>query len=181
MNRLIKFLHDERGSASIEFVLVFPIVFTVFTASVESSMYMAKYVMFERSVDKVVRELRLGSYGSITHQALKQKICEAGMLTGSKSDCMNAMKIWMQPINTGTFAMGSTAKTCVDKASDINTGDPPANEYAMGTDNDIMLVRICMKEWPMFPTSAISVKMPTDSNDGSVSMVVTSVFVNEPG
>ena len=48
-------------------------------------------------------------------------------------------------------------------------------------DNDIMLVRICMKEWPMFPTSAISVKMPTDSNDGSVSMVVTSVFVNEPG
>ena len=134
-----------------------------------------------RSVDKVVRELRLGNYGSITHQALKQKICEAGMLTGSKSGCMNAMKIWMQPINTGTFAMGSTAKTCVDKASDINTGDPPANEYAMGTDNDIMLVRICMKEWPMFPTSAISVKMPTDSNDGSVSMVVTSVFVYEPG
>lgn len=181
MNRLIKFLHDERGSASIEFVLVFPIVFTVFTASVESSMYMAKYVMFERSVDKVVRELRLGNYGSITHQALKQKICEAGMLTGSKSGCMNAMKIWMQPIDTGSFAMGSTTVPCVDKAYEINAGEPLPADFATGADNNIMLIRVCMKEWPMFPTTmGISIKMPVQS-DGAVTMIVSSVFVNEPG
>lgn len=181
MTALRRFLADEGGSATIEFLLVFPIVFTVFTASVESSMYMAKYVMFERSVDLVVRGLRLGVFSTLTHQQLKQKICEGGMMVSNKAACMNAMKIWMQPINTGDFAMGSTAKVCVDKASDINVTDPPANEYAAGTDNDIMLLRICMKEWPMFPTSAISVKMPSDPADGSVSMIVTSVFVNEPG
>jgi hypothetical protein len=182
MSAFWTYLRDEGGSASIEFVLVFPVVFTIFTASVEASMYMAKYVMFERSVDKVIRNLRLGTYGAtITHQLLKQKICENGMLVSSKTGCMQAMKIWMQPVDTGNFAMGSTTKSCVDKASDINTGEPLANEFAMGVDNDIMLMRICMKEWPMFPTTGISVKMPTDSADGSVSMIVTSTFVNEPG
>jgi Flp pilus assembly protein TadG len=181
MTRFWKFLRDQSGTTTIEFILVFPVVFTVFTASVESSMYMAKYVMFERSVDKVVRMLRLGTLGEPTHQQLKQTICENGMLISSKGACMNAMRIWMKPIDTGNFAMGSATKTCVDKASDVNTGEPLASDFATGTDNDIMLMRICMKEWPMFPTTGVSVKMPTDSADGSVSMIVSTVFVNEPG
>ena len=129
----------------------------------------------------MARELVLRTAGSISHDVLKQKICEGGMMSGSNTAHMQAMRIWMQPINTANFAMGSTTKSCVDKASDVNTGLPPANEYAQGTDNDIMLMRICLKEWPMFPTSGVSVKMPTDPADGSVSMIVTTVFVNEPG
>jgi hypothetical protein len=101
-------------------------------------------------------------------------------MASSRADCMNKMRIWMQPVNTATFAMAAPPVTCVDRASDVNDGEPPANEYATGTDNDIMLMRICLKEWPMFPTSGISVKMPTQP-DGSVAMIVTTVFVNEPG
>jgi hypothetical protein len=96
------------------------------------------------------------------------------------SDCVTSMKIWMQPINTGNFNMLAPPKTCVDKAQPINTDDPPANEFAYGTDNDIMLMRICLKENPMFPTTAISVKMPVEA-DGSYVMLVTTSFVNEPG
>ena len=86
----------------------------------------------------------------------------------------------MQPVNTADFAMMAPPVTCVEQASDMNTDEPPANEFAWGTDNDIMLVRICLKEWPIFPTTAVSVKMPRQP-DGSVAMIVTSVFVNEPG
>jgi Flp pilus assembly protein TadG len=179
MNGLRSFLKDESGEAVIEFLLVFPIVFTLFTASVESSVYMIKYVMFERSVDIVIRNLRLATYGNISHEDLKKEICRNGMMSSSLASCTNAMKIWMQPINTGSFAMGSTSTPCVDKADEINTGAPPGSEYALGADNEVMLMRICMKEWPMFPTTAISVKMPTQS-DGSVSMIVSSTFVNEP-
>lgn len=182
MTALRRFLRDERGEAVIEFVLVFPIVFTLFAASVESSFYMAKYIMFDRAVDKVVRNLRLGTYGTITHQNLKQKICENGMLISTKAQCMQRMRIWMKPIDTGSFAIGSTTKSCVDKAEDINTGEPPPADYETGNDNDIMLIRVCSKEWPMFPTiMGFSVKMPSDPADGSVQMVVSSVFVNEPG
>jgi hypothetical protein len=180
MTKFRQFLKDESGTASIEFLFIFPLIFLVFTASFESSMYMARYVMLDRAVDKVVRQIRLGTYKNLSHQLLKQKVCEAGLLAESKADCMNKMRIWMQPVNTGTFAMVAPPKTCVDKASEVNTDEPPANEFAYGTDNEIMLLRICLKEWPMFPTSAVSVKMASEP-DGSVAMIVTSVFVNEPG
>jgi Flp pilus assembly protein TadG len=180
MTALRRFLKDDRGSATIEFLFVFPIIFLVFTASFESSMYMARYIMFDRSVDLVVRQLRLGNLKSITHQQLKERICETGVMASSKADCTNKMRIWMQPVNTASFDMVAPPVACVDKASEVNTDEPPANEFAAGTDNDIMLLRICLKEWPMFPTSGISVKMPTQP-DGSVAMIVTSVFVNEPG
>lgn len=180
MKQLLQFLRDDAGSATVEFVLVFPIVLTIFTASVESSLYMVRFVMFDRSIDLVVRNLRLGTYTNLKHEDLKREICDHGMLIGSKAACMNAMRIWMQPIDTGSFKMGSLTPACVDKANEINTGEPASNEFAAGTDNDIMLVRVCMKEWPMFPTTAISVKMPVQS-DGSVAMIVSSTFVNEPG
>ena len=181
MTRFLIFLRDERGSALIEFLFVFPTVFVLFAASVESSVYMMKYAMFDRSIDLVVRNLRLGTYGEIKHQDLKQKICENGMLAGNLDSCLNRIKIWLQPIDTGSFAMGSTNAPCVDKANEINAGEPLPANYATGSDNDIMLMRVCLKEWPMFPTTmGISIKMPVQS-DGSVTMIVSSVFVNEPG
>ncbi|NHB76928.1 TadE/TadG family type IV pilus assembly protein [Rhodobacter calidifons] len=180
MTAFRRFLNDDSGTATIEFLFVFPVVFLIFTASFESSMYMARYIMLERGVDEVIRQVRLGNARNLTHQLLKQRICESGLMVGSKADCMNRMRIWMQPVNTGNFVMAAPPVTCVDQASQVNTGEPPANEFAYGNDNDIMLLRICLKEWPMFPTSGISVKMPTQP-DGSVAMIVTSVFVNEPG
>jgi hypothetical protein len=180
MNRLGRFLKDDSGTATIEFLFVFPIIFTIFTASFESSLYMAKFVMFDRGVDLVMRQVRLGNAAGMTHQQLKEEICEEGLLIDSMADCLNKMRIWMQPVNTADFSMVAPPVTCVEQASQVNTGEPPANEFAYGTDNDIMLLRICLKEWPIFPTTAVSVKMPRQP-DGSVAMIVTTVFVNEPG
>lgn len=180
MNRLARFLKDDSGTATIEFLFIFPIIFTIFTASFESSLYMAKFVMFDRGVDLVMREVRLGNAAGMTHQSLKEEICEQGLLVSSMADCLNKMRIWMQPVSTANFNMTAPPVTCVEQASQVNNGEPPANEFAYGTDNEIMLLRICLKEWPIFPTTAVSVKMPRQP-DGSVAMIVTTVFVNEPG
>ncbi len=180
MTSFRRFLQDTSGTATIEFLFVFPTIFLIFTASFESSLYMARYVMLDRGVDRVMREVRMPNFSPLTHQQLKQKICESGIMVESKAGCMQRMRLWMQPVSTANFNMLAPPKTCVDKASDMNTGEPPANEFAYGVDNDIMLLRVCLKEWPVFPTTAVSVKMPTQS-DGSVAMIVTTVFVNEPG
>lgn len=180
MTRLTSFLRDESGVAAIEFALVFPIVFTVFTASFESSMFMSRAVMLERSVDLTIRKIRLGLYEGMKHEDLKKKICQAGVLMRSVSTCMNQMKIWMQPVRTNDFSIVLPPKSCVDKASDINTTEPVANEFAYGGDNEIMLMRVCLKEKPMFPTTAVSVQMPWQS-DNTYALIVTGVFVNEPG
>lgn len=180
MTALHRFLRDDTGEAAIEFLLIFPILFTLFTASFESSMFMSRYVMFERAVDLTVRQLRLGNFANPTHQNIKRTICRSGMMIEDVTTCMNSMKIWMQPVNTADFVMAAPPKSCVDKSQPVNTDEPPANEFATGTDNDIMLMRICMKADPMFPTTAVSVKMPVES-DGSYVMLVTTTFVNEPG
>lgn len=180
MRAVLDFLKDDSGEAAIEFLFIFPIIFLIFTAAFESSMYMARYAMFDRAVDQTVRQLRLGTMVNPTHQNLKRTICESGMMIESVQTCIDTMRIWMQPVNTGTFAMVAPPRSCVDRSQPIVTDEPPANEYSVGTDNDIMLMRICMKGDPMFPTTAVSVKMPVDT-DGSYVMLVTTTFVNEPG
>lgn len=180
MSRLLDFLRDDRGSTPIEFMLVFPVVFTVFTASFEGSMFMARLVMFDRAVDETVRDIRLGVLRNTTHQDLKRRICSEGMLVRSIDQCVNDMRIWMQPVNTGTFAMVAPPDSCVDRREPLNLNEPPANEFAYGTENDIMLVRICLKEEPMFPTTYLSVGMSPEP-DGTYALFVTTTFVNEPG
>lgn len=180
MTWLSRFLRDESGVAAIEFALVFPTVFMVFTASFESSMFMARLVMFERAVDETVRDIRLGVTRNITHQQLKRRICSEGMLVRSIDQCVNDMKIWMQPVNTGNFVMAAPPNNCVDRRQPLNLNEPPANEFAFGTENDIMLVRVCLKEEPMFPTTYLSVGMSPEP-DGTYALFVTTTFVNEPG
>lgn len=179
MTRLRHFLRDESGTGPIEFVFVFPIVFLVFTASFESSLFMARYVMFDRAVDEVVRQLRLRMLTNVTHRDLKREICEAGMLIGSVANCINDMRIWMQPVNTGDFAMVAPPKHCTDRSQPLNLVEEDSI-VATGTDNDIMLMRICLKEEPMFPTTLVSMNMASEP-DGTYALIVTSTFVNEPG
>lgn len=182
MTVLGRFLADETGTATIEFCFVIPIVMTIFMASVEASLYMARHAMLERSVDIVVRGIRLGHYDSLTHNQLKTEICKSGMLGKSVQSCVDAMSIWMQPINTANFAMVAPPHFCVDKSEPINPLlQPTGTEFAYGSDNEIMLMRICLKEDPMFPTSIIGAEMIKAEPDGAYALITTTIFVNEPG
>lgn len=182
MTLVRRFVGDEAGTATIEFCFVIPIVTMIFMASVEASMYMARHAMLERSVDIIVRGIRLGNYDSLTHKELKTLICEGGMLGKSVATCIDSMKIWMQPINTATFAMVAPPKFCMDKSQPINPlQDPTGTEFAFGSDNEIMLMRICLKEDPMFPTSIVGAEMIKAEPDGEYALITTTIFVNEPG
>lgn len=184
MNRLARFMADERGTATIEFVFVVPVVLIIFMASVESSLYMARYVMLERSVDIVVRDIRLGRLDGLTHAELKRRICQTSALVNSVQQCVDSMRIWMQPINTANFAMVAPPRHCVDRSAPIDplAPEPSDTEFTYGADNDIMLLRICLKERPMFPTTAVGASLIADGEgDGNYALLATSVFVNEPG
>jgi hypothetical protein len=182
MIRLRDFLNDESGTASIEFILVVPILTTIFFASFESGFFMIRHVMLERSVDIVVRDIRLGNYDKLTHRQLKEEICANGLVVGTAENCRDSMRIWMQPINTATFAMVAPPESCVDRSEPIDPNfDPGAAEFAFGTDNEIMLLRICLKAEPMFATTIVGAGLIEDQTDGSYALVTTSVFVNEPG
>ncbi|MCX7289242.1 MAG: pilus assembly protein TadG-related protein [Rhodobacterales bacterium] len=184
MTRIRQFARDESGTATIEFVFIVPVIMLIFMASFESSLYMIRHVMLERSVDLVVRDIRLGKLDDISHADLKKRICETSALVNTVSQCIDSMKIWMQPINTADFAMVAPPRNCVDRSEPIDplAAGPPASEFKFGDDNEIMLLRICLKEEPMFPTTIVGAGLIADGEgDGNYALVTTSVFVNEPG
>jgi hypothetical protein len=191
MTRFAAFLADDSGTATIEFVFVIPIVMGIFLASFESSLYMARHVMLERSVDIVVRDIRLGNLDYLSlqtqaqaHNSLKNLICQSGALVQSIQQCVESMRIWMQPINSANFAMVAPPRSCIDRSAPVDPADPgpPATEFALGSDNEIMLMRICIKERPLFPTTVIGAGLIADGeNDGHYALQTTTIFVNEPG
>jgi hypothetical protein len=182
MMTLRRFLSNETGTASIEFVLVIPIVMMIFMASVESSLYMVRHVMLERSVDIVVREIRMGNLDDLDHKQLKELFCTNSGLVPDVATCVKAMKVWMQPINTANFDMVAPPRDCVDRAENIEPPAPGLTEFRFGTDNEIMLLRICLKEEPMFPTTLVGARFVSfGEGDGNYALMTTSVFVNEPG
>jgi hypothetical protein len=184
MTDLRTFLADEKGTATIEFVLVVPLILTVFFASFESSFFMIKQVMLDRSVDIVVRDIRLGNLDGLNHRDLKKRFCETSALA-EPTTCIDKMRIWMQPINTADFKMLVPQRNCMDKSAKIDPLiDPPTGEFAYGADNDIMLLSICLLEEPLFPTTIVGAALVADNGNGDEELygiVVNSVFVNEPG
>jgi hypothetical protein len=185
------FIADERATATVEFVLFVPIVILIFLASFESSYYMIRHVMLERSVDIVVRDIRLGNLDYLKlqsqyeqHDTLKELICGTSIL-GDTDICKDSMKIWLQTVSTADFEMDPPPRYCVDRLEDIDPATDPgpsAEEFKLGDDNEIMLMRICLKEEPLFPTSVVGAGLVAGGeNDGSYALVSTSIFVNEPG
>lgn len=171
------FRRQESGSATIEFVMLFPLIIAVFMMGFESGYYMVRNVMLERAVDIAIRDVRLGNGKVPNFDDLKVNICNnAGLLP----DCVNSIQIEMQEVAIapgGTAPMQSDAK-CVDRQSteDSLTG----TTYDVGQINSMMIVRVCTLQQPLFPTTSIGAGLSVDS-EGNYAMVATTAFVTEPG
>lgn len=181
MSSLRRFFRRNDGTSTIEFVLTFPLIIAIFCVSFESSFYMIRSVGLERSLDLVMRDLRLGVLGSITHYGLKTEICERSVVLGNTADCVKALKIELQPVSTASFAMPPTPVACVDRSQNIDPMiEPNPDEYTLGDSNQIMLMRVCLQADPMFRSTVFGVQMNRTGPDGGYSLVSTSTFVNEP-
>lgn len=171
-SRLFRRAKEEDGTATIEFVIVVPIVVTIFMASVEAGFYMAKHVMMERGLDLVMRDLRLGNLGAVDHDDLREIICDA---TPILAHCESILKVEMRPVSTVTFDLPSAPATCIDRGDETE----PLTDFSSGGSNEIMIVRVCAVQDPIFPSTGIGLQLRADAN-GGYQMVTASVFVNEP-
>ncbi len=172
MRRLARGFRKEEGTASIEFLFAIPVLMTIFMASFESGYFMIRHVMLERSVDLTMRELRLGLLGNIQHNALRTILCDRAVVLG---DCATNLKIEMQPVSTATWAMPTAPTTCVDRAVPID----PVTTYVPGGGSEPVLVRICVRQDTMFPSTGIGLGLQKDGL-GGYALLARSVFVNEP-
>lgn len=164
---------DEDGSASIEFVILFPIFMVLFMSTFEAGLLMTRQVMLERAVDISVRGLRLGTWSPPTHEELKRNICN---LAGILPDCMNNMLIELQPVSTSTWTPLPAVATCRDNDEPIQ----PVTTFNGGDQNEMMIVRACATMKPWFYATGLGLRLPLIDSE-NYALVSSSAFVNEPG
>lgn len=153
-------------------MILFPIFIIIFMSCFEAGMLMTRQIMLDRAVDLTVRDLRLGTWSSPTHDTVKRDICNnAGIIP----DCMNSMLLELQPVSTETWSPLPAATKCIDKANDIQ----PATTFNSGEQNEMMIVRACAVMKPWFYGTGWGLKLPLIDGE-NYALISSSAFVNEP-
>ncbi|GHC14734.1 MULTISPECIES: TadE/TadG family type IV pilus assembly protein [Gemmobacter] len=174
LRRLWPRFRREDGSATVEFVLIFPLFMTVFMASFETGLLMVRQTMLERALDIVVRELRLGQFPNPTHDSIRDAICDAAVVL---PECRQSMKVSLDRVDMTTWALPTDRVVCRDRASNI---DPVTRlDPAALAPREFMLVRVCVRADAIFPSTGIAANLEKDGK-GGYRLVAASGFVNEP-
>lgn len=169
---LRRFHRTEDGSATIEFVIIFPVFFTFFLSTFELGMLETRHVMMDRGLDLAVRQIRLGILEPVTHQGFKQAVCDGATII---PDCMNQLKLEMVSVNPRAWVAMAASTDCVDRA-DANEA---VRNFVPGVANQLMLIRACALFDPFFPTTGLGASLPRVSG-GAYGLISVSSFVIEP-
>ena len=162
------FVSSSKGSATVEFALLFPLFMGIFATGFEAGLFMTRSVMLERSVDIVVRDVRLGGTDLPDLKGLKEEICDNVLVL---PNCVNSLQVQLEPIpvNPGAINAVNGPVRCIDKMSQVDPST--ATNYGIGVENEMMIVKVCALVKPMFPASRLGLGMQVDKalglpNDG---------------
>jgi Flp pilus assembly protein TadG len=173
LRQIQTFIRDDRATATMEFVIMFPVVMTLFVAVFESGMILSRQVLLERSLDEAVRILRLSQGLNLTAGDIRDAICDN---TGSIPNCDQVLVVDLRRIDQTTYALPAQDVACVNRADLAIT---PANVFEQGQNNDLILIRTCAIVDRILPFSGYALNLARDDT-GGIHIVAASVFVNEP-
>ncbi len=166
-----RFIEDQSGNATIEFVIVFPFLMFFVMMAFETGFIATRSVLLERGLDFAARGLRLGTDPTIDHEKLKKLVCEnSTILLNCERDLV--LEVVEFDINS---AYPQNQANCIDRTEEIE----PTITFDPGGRNRIMFVRACMILDPIFPGLGISLGLTKDSS-GGFQLVAYTAFMNEP-
>lgn len=172
--RLQSFWRDESATASMELVIVFPLLMIVFIAAFETGMILTRQIMLERSLDMAVRVLRLAQ-GVITDaDELREQMCNN---TNVLQDCENLLEVDLQLVDQSTYDMPSNDEICAGRGQDMIIR--PDNTFNEGQSNEFLLMRVCLIVDRILPISGFGLNLATDES-GGLHMISSTILVVEP-
>lgn len=171
-SRLSRLRRDERGSATVEFAILAPFFIMFIAFAIELGMLSLRAAMLERGLDIAVREVRLGTGTAPDHDEIKQIICDNASVI---ADCDTSLRLEMIPTDLRSFATLDTTPDCTDASEPSK----PVRNFIPGGQNQLMLLRACLKYSPMFPDQMLGDTLVKDSS-GDVALTTVSAFVQEP-
>ena len=177
---LARFLRGCRGSSAMEFVVMFPLLFTLICVMLDMALMMSRYVLVERAVDQVLRQLRLGTMTEVSaaavRGALQDRLC-SDLDIGA--GCSTSTTVELTRIDRRSFALPAAGLPCVSTTA---SGAPvvPVTHFVPGQKNDLMLIRVCVKVRTMTPAATLGLPVAVVAQDGSYAVSLASFFVVEP-
>ncbi len=169
---LRQFARSKDGSATIEFVIIFPVFMLLIMSAAELGIMMSRQVMLERAVDLTVRDIRLSTGRLYTHQELKDEICGRA---AALPDCIDHIKVEMIRRNPRDWSAIPPTPDCVD----IDEPGLPSREFLNGNANDLMIIRACVLFEPIIPSTGLGFALRKQSGK-LYALTATSAFVLEP-
>lgn len=169
---LRRLIRDEGGSASVEFVLVFPVYLSFMLMSIELGFVTMRHTLLERGLDMAVREVRLGTGTAPQHDEIKDLVCDNAIMV---LNCKDRLRLEMRPANIFALQTLDTTADCTDKAEPAK----PVRTFTPGVANQLMLMRACYKYEPFFPKEFLGSALEKDGS-GEASIISMTAFVQEP-
>jgi len=169
--KMRSFIDDQSGNATIEFVIVFPVLMWFVMTIFETGFIATRSVLLERGLDIAVRNLRLGTDPVITHDTLRRSVCENSQIL---LNCERDLILEVVEYDAAS-AYPQNQANCIDRTEEIE----PTITFNPGGRNRIMFVRACMIIDPIFPGIGITLGLTKDSS-GGFQLVAYTAFMNEP-
>ena len=175
---LSEFLEDDKGSASIEFVVLFPLLFGILMAYLEMGWLMTKHMMLDRGLDLTMRQVRLASAPVTNYEAIRTAICANAYIL---SDCEEELKIQLIAVEDITPAI-LASPDCYDRGLDAASNLPTNYAIGGGGRDQLMFVRVCVLVNPILPGVGYGYRLSHNDAGETVgySMISYSAFKNEP-
>lgn len=165
----------EAGTASVEFVIVFPAFIAFLASASESGLLLTRHVMFERGVDIAVREIRLSSGAPVDRDAIRDAICREALVFPNCQDNLLLEMTRIYDETTDTWNYPQTSVACVDRTETVQ----PVTQFISGQPNEVMLLRACMVVDLMFRDMWLGASLQKDAS-GGYQLVTSSAFAVEP-
>lgn len=174
MTGIRRWCRREDGNATIEFVILFPMFMILLISSVEMGMITLRHTLMDRAIDLTVRDIRLstGQSPAPQHDEIRDLICERAAII---PECTLNLKVEMIRMDLRAWADPPARFDCVDREQPVQ----PVSQFVNGSENEMMLIRICAMFKPVFPLAGLGRDLQTDAA-GYVAMVSSTAFVQEP-
>lgn len=172
------FVSDEGASASIEFVIIAPMLFWFVFSTFEIGWLMTQQTMLTRGMNLAVRDLRLGNHGEGTPEQMqneiKGRVCFYARIL---RDCYEQIRLEVLDFSAGE---GFADVACVD----LHPENPiipvvSFNPGARDGDPHTMIMRACVLVDLLLPGFGIAKNLSRD-NTGRYQMFAMGAFANEP-
>lgn len=170
--KLKRFARSESGQSTIEFAITFPAVIAILLSGIELGFVSLNHSMLERALDITVRDIRLGTGSAPQHDEIKDLIC---VRAGFIDNCRSNLRLEMTQVDPRNWSGMNDTPDCTDRSEEVT----PVRSFQNGQDNELMIMRACVKIDPIFPTTGLGANMPKDAG-GQYALIATTVFVQEP-